>query len=452
MLNSVESQNNNRENILMLTITRVSKAMQELLLDKANELGEKTGFTERHRVLSGSSFIMGLISGWQADPQASLAGLSQAVSNAGTPISRQGLDFRFDEKAVNFVREVLKASLELTVKAMPVEAGLLSRFASVELLDSSVISLPNELSQTWRGAGGFGENARIAALKLNLRWDVRSGELRELDLTSATEHDRQSQAYQLSVQAGGLQLGDLGYFKLADFAAIEQAGAYYLSRYKTRTKVFDLAGHLLDLKTWLPERIGQKIDKQVLVGAAEKLPARLVAERVPLAILAQRHERLKEIARQNQSEVSQEALEMAKWTIYLCNIPQNLLASAEIFVLGRYRWQIELLFKLWKSDLELDNWASRKPERILVELYTKLIGAIVAHWLLLVACWHNPRRSLRQAIPTLRGLAWQFANSLCSISLLQHAIRAFCRALETCKMDKSRLKPRAFQLIHAQVA
>lgn len=436
----------------MLTITRVGKAMQELLRDKANDLGEKTGFTERHRVISGSSFIVGLMSGWQANPQASLAGLSQAVSNAGTPISRQGLDYRFDEKAVKFVREVLKASLEVTVKAMPVSEGLLSRFASVELVDSSVISLPNELSEKWRGSGGFGENARIAGLKLHLRWDVRSGELKELELTSATEHDRQSQAYQMSVQAGGLQLGDLGYFKLADFAAIEQAGAYYLSRYKTKTKVFDLQGNAIDLKTWLPQRIGEQIDSQVLVGASQKLPCRLVAERVPLAIVVQRHERLKEIARQNQTEVSEDALEMAKWTIYLCNIPQDLLASEEVFVLGRYRWQIELLFKLWKSDLELDKWASRKPERILLELYTKLIGAIVAHWLLLVACWHKPQRSLRQAIPTLRGLAWQFANSLSQTALLQHAIRSFCRALLACKMDKSRQKPRAFQLIYAQLA
>jgi hypothetical protein len=426
--------------------------MQELLLEKANDLAETTGFTERHRVLSGSSFVMGLMSGWLADPQASLAGLSQAVSNAGTPITRQGLAYRFDAKAVGFLREVLKASLEITVKAMPVGEGLLSRFSAVDLVDSSIISLPNELSETWRGSGGFGENARLSALKLNVRWDVKSGELKTLDLTDATEHDRQSVAHQAPAQAGSLKIGDLGYFKLADFAALDASGAYYLSRYKSKTKVFDLEGKPIDLKTWLPQRIGEQIDAQVLLGASQKLPCRLLAERVPLAVLWQRQERIRETARQNQSPVSEDLLEMAQWTIYISNVPKELLALNEVFVLGHYRWQIELLFKFWKSDLEVDDWASRQPERILAEIYTKLIGAIVAHWLLLVACWHNPRRSLRQATPTLRGFAWQFANSLHESRLLHHALHSFCRALQACKMDKSRQKPRAFQLIYTQVA
>ncbi len=143
---------------------------------------------------------------------------------------------------------------------------------------------------------------------------------------------------------------------------------------------------------------------------------------------------------------------MAKWTIYVTNVPPKLLATQEVFILGRYRWQIELLFKLWKSDLEVDKWASRKPERILCEIYTKLIGAIVTHWLLLVACWHNPQRSLRQAIPTIRGLAWQFANSLHSRSLLHHAFQSLCRSLSSCRMGKSYSNPRAFQLICETIA
>lgn len=168
--------------------------------------------------------------------------------------------------------------------------------------------------------------------------------------------------------------------------------------------------------------------------------------------MRQRHERLRETARQNQTTVCEQALVMAQWTIYLTNLPPELAATTEIFILGRYRWQIELLFKLWKSDLEVDKWASRQPERILAEIYTKLIGAIVAHWLLLVGCWHNPRRSLRQAIPTLRGLAWQFANSLSDTPLLLHALRAFCRSLSCCSMDKSQQYPRAFQLICEGIA
>jgi len=436
----------------MRTITQVSKAMQAVLVEEANKLADETGFMERERILRGSSFVRGLVSGWQANPKSSLESLSQAVGNAGTPISRQGLAYRFDEKSVLFLKAVLGASMEVAVQAMPVSRGLLSRFRSVDLVDSSIITLPNHLEDIWQGSGGFGENASVSALKLNVRLDVRSGQLKTLDLSDGTQHDRRSPAWQQDLQAGSLQIADLGYFKLDDFEAIGLQGAYWLSRYKLRTKVYDLEGLELDLQDWLPQEIEEIIDCQVLLGKTKKLPCRLVAERVPVSVVKQRHERLQETARQNQTEVTQEALDMAHWTIYVSNIPQDLLATEEVFILGRYRWQIELLFKLWKSDLMVDEWRSQNPNRILCEIYGKLIAAIVTHWLLLVACWHNPRRSFRLAMPTIRGLAWQFANSLHSKSLLKHAFESLIRSLSKSNMGKARADPRAWQLIYDDIA
>lgn len=436
----------------MSRITRVAKVMQAILVDKANELAVETGFMERERVLTGTSFVSGLMSGWQADPSSSLEGLSQAVGNAGTPISRQGLAYRFDDKAVVFLKAMLEASLEEMVSAMPVSEGLLGRFQSVDLVDSSIITLPNQLKDVWQGSGGFGENARVSSLKLNVRLDVRSGQLKTLELSDGTQHDRRSKAHKQTVAAGSLQIADLGYFKLDDFEAIAQQDAYWLSRYKVGTRVCDLKGQTIDLASWLPQHIGDTLDTQVLLGKSKQLPCRLVAERVPLWVVRQRHERLHETARQNETVVSQRALEMAQWTIYVTNVPDTLLATQEVFILGRYRWQIELLFKLWKSDLGVDDWASENPYRILSEIYTKLIGAIVTHWLLLVACWHNPRASFRLAMPTIHGLAWQFANSLTQLPLLKHALNCLCRSLSKSKVGKSRADPRAWQLIYEDIS
>lgn len=431
----------------MTTISRTAKAMQQILLRQADRLGWKTGFVERERNLTGSSFVTGLVSGWQNNPDVSLAGLAQAIGNAGTPITRQALDQRFDASAVELMREMLEASVNMALGSQAVPDSILSRFPAVYLSDSSVVTLPNMLSDVFAGSGGYGENASVSAMKLSVRWNVTNGALETLEITAATVHDRASAAHTGPVEVGSLQIKDLGYFKLADFKALGKQGAYWLTKHKARTKIYGADGEELDLAHWLPQVIGDRIEAEVKVGATERLPCRLIAERVPEQVVEQRHERIRETARQNQRPVSQLKLDMAHWTIYLTNVPRNLLSADEVFVLARYRWQIELLFKLWKSDLGIDRWRTQNPHRILCELYGKLLSAVITHWLLLLGCWHNPRRSLRQAIPTIRGIAWQWANSLYRLDLLEHALHCVRRALSQCRMDRSRADPRHFELI-----
>ncbi len=48
-------------------------------------------------------------------------------------------------------------------------------------------------------------------------------------------------------------------------------------------------------------------------------------------------------------------------------------------MLVRCRWQIELLWKLWKAHGKLDTWRSYKPKRILTEIYAKLLGLLITH-------------------------------------------------------------------------
>lgn len=419
----------------MKTIAQVSKAMQETLYHKADEIGEQSPFFERQRQLTGSSLVRGLVFGWINDPQATLDTLSQSIGNASTPITRQGLHQRLSYEASDFLEAVLRVCLSQVVSAMPVEEGLLSRFSHVELLDSTQIELPDELASKWLGSGGYAKGKTSSAIKLNVRWDVRTGELCDLDLSDGRQHDGQSRVQTATMPEGSLRIADVGYWKLSVLETIADEGSYWFTRYKVGTYVYDEQGEEILLAQVLPEQIAEQVDWQVRLGQQAQLPCRLIAERVPEAIVRQCHERLDETARRRQKPFSEETYEMAKWTIYLCNVPQTLLAISE--VLGRYRWQIELLFKLWKSELQINNWRSQKPERILCELYAKLIGVIVTHWLLLVGTWYNPHRSLRRSMGAVRDLAWQFANSISSREALQLALEALIRSLSACRLEQT---------------
>lgn len=78
----------------------------------------------------------------------------------------------------------------------------------------------------------------------------------------------------------------------------------------------------------------------------------------------------------------------------LTNVPLSLLSAAEAMALMRARGPIELLWKLWKELGAIDEWQTAHPVRILCELYAKLLGMLVQHWVVLLSCWDDPHRSL----------------------------------------------------------
>ena len=65
-------------------------------------------------------------------------------------------------------------------------------------------------------------------------------------------------------------------------------------------------------------------------------------------------------------------------------MPSNLLTADETLTVTQTRWQIELIFKLWKSVNSLDKSWSEKKWRILTEVYGKLIVVLLQHWLIVM--------------------------------------------------------------------
>ena len=50
-----------------------------------------------------------------------------------------------------------------------------------------------------------------------------------------------------------------------------------------------------------------------------------------------------------------------------------------IFTIYRLRWQIEIVFKTWKSILKIHKIHSAKTNRLYCEIYGKLIMAVIIH-------------------------------------------------------------------------
>lgn len=430
----------------MESIGEIASAMTALLTTTAARLGRELGFVQRRSKLDGAGFAQICVLGWQQHPNARLSQLAGMAAQLGVPISPQGLDQRFDERAAAFLRALVAAAMTTLVGAAPVEVALLRRFRAVIVQDSTVISLPEALERVWAGCGDVVGRHR-AALKIQLRVDLLRGTLDEVLLRAGRVNDQDCARQSGPLPDGALYLSDLGYFNLARLAQLGAQGITYVSRFTAHTIVHQ-AGERLDLATRLKAEPAPLVDWAITLGAAEHLPVRLVGARVRQEVADQRRRALKEDARKRGRALSQARLALVDWTLLITNAKDELLQAREVFVLARLRWQVELIFKLWKQHIQLDDWRSAAPWRILVEVYAKLLGALLQHWLLVATCWHFPDRSLVKATAIIRDHAILIGYALRGFLNLAASLDLLAQSLHDCpRLERRRKRPAAFQLV-----
>src|ERR687886_1023959 len=397
----------------MPIIEQVADALQDVFGSVTQDLARDTRFVQREAKLGGAHFVQTLVFTYLANPNATLEELSQTAAALGVAITPVGLTQRFTAEAATFLQAVVAAAVTRALAADPLAIPLLERFAGVYLEDSTTIALPEALRECWAGCGNAtGQGG--AALKINVRLDLCTGRLASLTLHDGRTHDLQASAPLSGVASGALSRADLGYFGLERFQDLSQQGAYFLSRLKVSTQVYGPDGQRwADLATHL-ERHGPQVDLPVTLGETYRLPVRLLAVRVPQAVADQRRRKLRAEVRDQGRHVRARRLALAAWVIFITNAPAELVSLEAGLVLGRVRWQIELLFKLWKSHGQIDESRSANPWRVVCDVYAKLLAMILQHWVALIDLWGYPDRSLVKAAHTVQKYALQLATGLWS--------------------------------------
>jgi len=426
----------------MSLIPQVAQALQTVLTTDADAAAKKTGFVQRESKLTGSAFAQTLVFGWLSNPEATLEELAQTAGGVGVPITAQGLDQRFTCQAAALLHLLLEAAVHHLIHTDPVALPLLQRFSGVCVQDSSTVGLPPELGQIWPGGG------QEAAVKLQVRVDLLTGQMTGPLLQPAQRHDRSSPLQQAPLPKGALRLADLGYFSLDVFQQIQAQKGFFLSRLQVQTRLLDPAGVPLDLPAFLAAQSADEVDRPILLGITHRLKARLLAVRVAPEIAQQRRRDLHRQAQKKGQAVSQARLALCDWTILVTNVPPWLVTLPEALVLHRIRWQVELLFKLWKSHGHLDKSRSSKSWRILCEVYAKLLGCLIQHWVFLVSCWSYPNRSLVKARKAVQRYALHLACVVRSFHQLCESLAFIQKCLQNgCRVNKRKKAPAAYQLL-----
>ena len=431
----------------MSIITQVSEALRKVLTTKADELGKSTKFIKRQGKVTGSWFAQTLIFGWLMNPLATLEELTQTGASLGVSISPQGLDQRFTQEASDLLYGLVNEAMEQVVMAEPVAIPLLARFNGVYLEDSSIVTLPTTLAWVWAGTGGSA-NASKAAVKVEVGLDLLQGRLLGPLLEAGRVTDRGSALQEAPLPKGALRVTDLGYWSLDHLEKIAACEVFWLLRINPQVHFTDATGCPWDIADFAKAEQSDQVDMPIKLGARKGLPARLLGQRVPQTVAAERRRKTRAAAKRMGRTPSQRLLALADWSFFVTNLTPQQLSLEEAFVIARLRWQIELLFKLWKSHGHLDHSVSDKPWRILCEFYAKLLAMIIQHWFFLTCCWAFPDRSLVKAAKTVRQHAFSLLlalqDPLALAALLSNLQQAL---LHGCRINKSRKTLRSFQLL-----
>jgi len=372
--------------MMSLFIQRFTQLLQP---ESCQQLARESGWCQRLGKINGFEFLGSLVFGQSSALALTLNAQATSLSQA---VSRQAIDQRYTKEAVVYFQAAFEKVLQSTLN-WPLDSPMAQRlgvhFAAVRLFDSTQCACSDALACLFPACGGGGGEA---GLKVLLSYEYGSSRLRPLEVLPGKRSDQglADLAAQYVHQAE-IGLFDKGFYKAEALRGIAQRGGYFLIPWTRSASVgeinatgqrqaLDLAGQLKttsgSCREWSEVHLGQ-------TPSASLGPVRLIAFRLSEESTGRRRAHLREKCRTNGRQPTVEALELAGWLILLTNAPVAKLPAKAAGYLYRVRWQIELIFKQWKSVLRLDVLPSQNPYRVQCEVWARLLGALLGF------VWHQ---------------------------------------------------------------
>ncbi len=167
---------------------------------------------------------------------------------------------------------------------------------------------------------------------------------------------------------------------MAFFVFIVEAGAYFLSRLKSKTAVYgDKSGKtVIDIGALAKKmRVDETLSISAFIGSRKFVPVSLVIQKLPPEVVAVKIARVKKDRHKRMTKVTKEALEWCEFNSYVTNIPLGWFDALTVIKIYAIRWQIEIIFKAWKSIFKIGQIGIMNACRIQCMLYGKLIWVLM---------------------------------------------------------------------------
>lgn len=359
------------------------------------QLARQSGFIVRSSSrLSGAAFLDMMVRYIAPDKEWSLNDqCDYLLEHHGIGLTKQSLDERYHTFAVAFMKSCYQALLAQAFS--DTVEGIATDFKGIYLTDSTIVQLPSRLAAFYQSTAAGAAAGSRASVKIHQTIELLKFRIHDFLITDGKSADVSywdNKHFELS--ENNLWIADLGYFSWDTLTGVAQHN-YFLCRYKTGASLYlkDEAGQqqLLDLQAYLQRNCSPAAGMQsleVYIGKEQKrIKARLIFEPVPEEVKQQRLERCRKVQAntpQQRKHWQTSALKefLCGYNLYLTNAGADKLPDEVVRWIYSLRWQIELLFRIWKSLLLIDHTKGMNIFRFECFLYGRLIFILLSTELL----------------------------------------------------------------------
>lgn len=328
--------------------------------------------------MSAMSFVHALMFTLSSQSKTSLTDLTSDIyRNFGTDISKEALHKRFNEQAVVFLKALIQTQLSNQLSAVQSKAAL----PFIKIKDSTRFSLPQSYKGCYPGFGNFSK--KNGMMTLQYEYDLISGQWESIETVNCRRNDQQDSKLTIdSIQKGGLYIRDLGYVSPTYLQAILAKKAHFLNRIPPQASIYAHEGGRLnwaDIDKKMNKLKMTAMEMNVFIYEKHKIPCRIIVERLNNEAYKNRLEHAKKSARSRKVNVSDEHKRRCRYNVFITSLSAQELPLDRIRETYGLRWQIELVFKTWKSFFEINKVKNIKKERLECQLLGKLLW-ILLNW------------------------------------------------------------------------
>lgn len=360
----------------------VEKFESEIKFNFSNEeieqLARETNFVQRSSRISGVIFLELLVFNNENLKSLSLNDMTITLKQKhGVDVSKQSLQERFNSHALLFLKKFLENIIKdrIVIDSKLVEMNDYNR---ILIKDSVCFQIDDSFSTYYPGSGGSGSKASI---RIQLEYDLLTGTINDLSINAFNDQDAKNSEETIElVEEGDLVIRDLAYMGLSVLKRIGEKQAFFICRLNPTTKVYEKYGRdfvelqFAKLLKYMKKNNISLIEKNIYLGLSKKVNCRLVIGTLPQNVVDERIRKARENnKKKGRGEPSEEYKSRCHFNLFVTNTDPEQVPAKNVILFYKLRWQIELIFKIWKSLCGIEKVKKVSKYRLECYIYAKLI-------------------------------------------------------------------------------